>query len=746
MRRNPKPGPGSRDPTLAGDLTGGVVSALMLLPSAVAFGALIFEPLGPGYVSAGVIAGLLGVCFANLGSAARVGVRVMINGPYSLSALMQASMLTIILAGPGGPGGAAAAPAAGLAVFFVVLAAAGAIQVSIGLLRLGFITKYIPYPVLSGLLCGTSIVLILTQVRGVLGIDRGAPIAGAGDLWTRVQLPTLAVAAITVAGTLNGKRISRKIPAPLIGLGLGTAAYYGLQLAGFGDRLGPTIGHLPSTIPRPSYLLEGAAVVTDPALLAASLKLLPLALGVAAVSSFRAMIVTASVDTVARTRSDTNRELVGQGLGNLLSAFFGGISTTGHSTSLANHRFGARSRLSRVAAGGFALATIILFAPAVAYLPRAVLAAMLVFLGIITFDRWAVRQVGRLVGEPDARRSVASELFIVVLVVSVMVFVGIFEAVAVGALAALAVMATKMARDTIRRDFTAQVINSAVHRAGAEKSFLGEHGDRIRVLELEGVLFFGNTDRLLEFIDTTRGDRLRTLILDLKRVTEIDSSGDKALENIGVMCREAGISFLVSSLDPGLKTGSFLSSLPAAGAAADDRTVSFDTLDRALAWAEDLLLAETFGDDRYQRQTPLASMRVLRELDPEQLERFTGYLDKLDFGPGCSVFEQGDATDGVYFIAAGRVHVVLQTRLGKTRLSTMTPGMTFGEMSVLNREPRSAAVVAEGTLTCYHLSVAALDRMLEERPALAFAFLQGIARDLAQRVRFLDRVANELKA
>jgi sulfate permease, SulP family len=158
--------------SLSGDLSGGTTTCLLALPEGMAYGALAFAPLGSAYIPVGVASGILALGISNIASGFVRGANPILHtGNYSLSALMCASALTYVLAHLNTPLDTRLAPVLITALFLMILIA-GMFQAIFGLLRFGVLTKYIPYPVLSGLMNGTAILMLIAQAGPMLGLTK----------------------------------------------------------------------------------------------------------------------------------------------------------------------------------------------------------------------------------------------------------------------------------------------------------------------------------------------------------------------------------------------------------------------------------------------------------------------------------------------------------------------------------------------------------------------------------------------
>ena len=723
---------------LAGDSAGGTTATILALPEAMAYGTIVFAPLGPDYVPVGVVAGLMALCFSNLGAAGCGGVRIMNNGPYSLTSLMLASAMTII-ASKVSDGNAAIV--IGLLLMIVFLS--GLFQVVFGVLKVGEMVKYIPYPVTSGLLNGTAILIFLGQIRPMLGLARDNMLTD----FNSMQPLTFVVGLVTIAAIFLGPKLTKKIPPPFLGIAAGTLIYYILELSGFKDSLGAKIGAIPFAIPTPRYAIDFSRLFFSEHFLMIVKELTPLALSIAVVASLQSLIASVSADNILRERSNTNRELIGQGVGNIASSLFGGILCAGsQSRAMANYSYGGRTANSRIAAGVFALAVLLFISPLVAKLPKVVLAGTLVVLALRGFDAWSFNLVNSLFSRQARIKQVLSDLSVVVIVAAILAVIGVFEAVGAGIFISVLFFVLRMGKDVIRRQYDATRIRSNVQRPYEEITYLEEYGDRIRVFELEGALFFGTADRLAMAIDEAIETKVDYIVVDLLHVSDIDSTGANIISRIGDRCRDKSKHLLLSSIGLTRSSDALVTELSICEGVDDESY--FNTIDDALGWAEDRLLDERFGKDRYDKEIPLDKVDLLKEFSEAELDVFTLYLGKSVHDPGKVIFKQGVPGDRVFFLVQGKVQIIvdLPEGQGKQKIATLCPGTIFGEMSIVDRGPRSANVVAETRATCYHLRYSETLRLNKEQPELNHKLMIGFAREISKRVRIANRIATELRS
>lgn len=725
---------------LGGDLFGGSTATILALPEAMAYGVIVFAPLGSEYASLGVLAGLVALCFSNLGASFCGGVRIMNNGPYSLTSLMLASALTIITARVS-DGNISTI----IGLLFLVVFMSGLFQILFGVFKAGEMVKYIPYPVTSGLLNGTAILIFLGQIPTMFGLLEVSPFLALQS----IQPLTLFVGIITVATIFIAPKLTKKIPPPFQGIAIGTLVYYGLVLLGFKESLGEIIGNIPFAIPAPTYILGFGEQIFSRRAFMIITELTPLAFSIAVVASLQSLLTTLSADNILRERSHTNRELIGQGMGNILSSFYGGIICAGSpSRTMANYTYGGRTAKSRIASGVFALIILLFIGPLISVLPKVVLAGTLIVLAIRGFDPWAFNLVSSLFSKEARLKHALSDLSIVVVVAAILVTVGVFQAVGFGIFISVVFFVLRMGKDIIRRQYNAKRIRSNVQRPIEEINYLEEHGARIRVFELEGSLFFGTADRIAKAIDEVIKIDVDYIIVDLLHISDIDSTGVNILTRIGDRCRDKEKHFLLSSIKLTKCSDDLMAELSFYdGIANIVYPRYFETIDDALAWSEDQMLDEKFGVDRYDKGLPLEKFELLKEFSETDLESLNHYFEKANYDIGQEIFKQGISGDKVYLLSKGKVRIVIDIPDGKEsrNIARLCPGTIFGEMSIVDKGIRSASAIAETRVTCYELGQAESVRLNKEHPELGHKLLIGFAKELSKRVRIANRITTELK-
>ena len=727
--------------TVRGNLVGAILSAVVTLPMSMGLGALAFSPFGPDFVARGVLAALYSVAFMGL-VAIVVGARgVAIYAPRSLVAFMIASVGSgLFLQAKWLPPG----PDALEAAILLTLALAGLFQLCFGLARFAKIVKFIPTPVMAGFQNSASLVVMSSQLAVMLGLA-SAPHAGHWrEALSDIRPLGVLVAAATLALVFRGSRITKRVPPLVLGLAGGTILHQLLALAGLGERLGPALGNIPVAVPDGRELANILSLTVAPGFLEALPAIVAGAMSIAVVSSLDVLINAKIVENLTRRRGNGTQELINVGSANLVTPLMGGISG---SISLASTttavRGGATNSLALLFHALLFLVMIPLVAPALGHIPRAVIGALVFYAGTQLFDRWSLELARRVVSRKAVQwRSVSVDLAVIVVVAAVALSGNIMAAVLLGVSIAVVVFMLRMSRSVIRRERYADAINSRRAREASDGGLLASHGRAILAIELEGPLFFASAELLYNRLDAAPGEGVRYAILDLARVTELDSTGARILLQADERLRAAKCRLVTCGADARPELLALLIDHGVAEAFTHDRM--FRDLDHALEWCENDLLASlrsTVAGGEY----PFERLDLLRGIDGADREALRPALSRREYEAGEVVFRQADEGDALYLIARGSASVWLRDAgAGERRVVTFSQGTFFGEMALLDRERRSATVTADEGLVCYVLERAGFDELSRSHPHAVQSLLLNMGRELSLRIRRANRTLSEL--
>ncbi len=718
------------------DVFGGVTASLVLLPRNMAFGLLIFLPFGPEYASLGIAAGIMSLLIANGISAYLGSVPVMTVSTFSLSALLMMSMNVYLMDTLPEIGVTDPAPTAMLFCFLATLFA-GFFQLCFGVLKLGNLAKYIPYPVLAGLLNGTAIAIVLAQFDVIV---MGNQPSG----YDVHVFALLTVATITIISAVAGQRLVPRIPSVFFGLFFGTLAYYLIERIYFEPGLGEVVGALPGNFPLPRFVDDLYALLLNPESQTILGTVILFAIGIGAADTMRAALSCLIVDLKTGVRSDFNKELIGEGLGNMIAALFGSITSTGNATgALSNHSHGGTTSLSRLVVGISILLILMYLDFAVEIMPMAVLAAVMIVMTVTIMDFQFIGDLQQSFRRGFEKRSqVGINLILELTVAILVVLVDLFVALAFGLVVSVALFVMRMSKQIVRSTYRGTELPSNVLRVRAEQAFLEEHSDQIRVLELEGVLYFGTADKLHDHLDPLLAAKVDVIILDLKLVTEIDRTAVDILIQCSDKCTADGRRFAVSSLTEQRARARFPDLMYAIHTGA---IKTFGSTSDALEWAERHILEIELGQRFSETEVDIGDISVLRNMSEGAIKTLQQHLTPIDFNAGDYLIRQGMSDRVVYFIVSGEAIIGTRQGTGFLRFSTVRAGTVVGEMSLFDESQRSADVVAVTDTRCYALTSDELQKLKVAAPEVAYEFVVGLNAVNAERLRNANSIISKLR-
>lgn len=733
--------------TLRSDAAGGMTAAVLTVPVSMGLGALAVHGLGERYVAHGMLGGLY--------AAAVVPVVIVLLGartstvyaPRSVVASLIGSLVVQRLLRTDPPLLDLDDVRGTLAVLLFVMLLAGLFQTLFGVLRLGAFVRYIPSPVMAGFQNAAAILILASQIHPMLGLPGGVSLLDAATRLGQAQPLTLLVGLLTALTMSQGHRTRLRIPPVVLGLAAGTGTYYLAAGAGLGGALGPTLGTIPFAVPTSSYLPDFASLLSATVSWKAPLSLVAAGFSLALVASLDALLCVRTVEAITGQRTRGNAELVRLGVGNAVTVCVGGIFSSIHlGGTAAAHRAGARTSASLLVTAGCVLLAIVLFAPALGYLPTAVVAGMLVVIGVQLVDPWTVQTVRRLAtGEVVDWRRMTLDLAVTVLVATVAIAIDLFVAVAVGVGVAVLFFLLTMSKSVVRRAYRGDTVHSRKTRSPRLMEVLQAEGGQILVLELEGPIFFGTAEALARRIEVD-GVTAAFVVLDLKRVNEIDATGAQILLQLQRRLQGEGKRLALSHVVPGSPIGNIVADTGILRALTRDRV--FPDTDRALEWAEEQLIARFLGAREVDDEYELEHLDMLAGLDKGERDVFRAGLVRRTFGSGEMVFREGDEGRDLYIIARGTasVRMRLPGEHRERRLATFAAGTMFGELALLDAGPRSATVQADEDLVCYVLTDEAYATLTRDHHAIAIKLLASLGRELGRRLRRANQTIYQLEA
>ncbi len=719
-----------------GDIYGGVTAAVVALPLAIAFGVAAMGTLGPEYAAFGAMVGLLGAIFTGFFAAAFGGTPVQITGPTGPMTVVATAFIAELVTRHG-----PAWPTISLLLALAIISG-GLFQIILGGVGGGRLVKFIPYSVVAGFMNGIAIIIFLTQIKPFAGI--------VGD-WSEYTFDAgwvpMLVAVATIIAMIVTKRVSKKIPDALVALAVGIVAYLviaGLGFAPFSNEKNPL---LIGVIPNPFTSLEQMQQLMPVFKLNAVqsigqtdiIKSVVAGLAFGILGSIDSLLTSLVADSMTHTRHDSRKELIGQGIGNIVSGLGGGLAGAGATVrTLVNVNAGGRSKRSgMIHAGVVFIVVLVLSAPA-GWIPKAALAGILFVTAVGMVDYYSLRLI--------RRRNVRGEFAVVILVTAITVMVDLMIAVAVGMIIASLLFIFQQIRQPVlhRRLLGSEVFSRRVRPAN-EIDILREQGKQTIVYELRDSLFFGTTDKFIEEVESDLGAG-RFFIFDFSRVDDIDLSGVRVLLSIVDRIRDSGNEVYMSGLhvlegESKVYMHEILNELGVLDHVGKYHI--FGSLDHAMELIEDKILAlEGLTVACEVKPLELGEFKMFDAFSAGEIDTLAAYMKEVTVLKGDYLLKINDPIDSILFVRCGRLSVLQSTAKGFTRVATLGPGGILGLRGFLEKEERlSSGVFAESDVDVYAIPVEKLVEISQTTPGLAIKFQREVLRNVINR---LDVLASEV--
>lgn len=485
-----------------GDIYGGLTAAVVALPLALAFGVAS---------GAGPIAGIYGAIFVGFFAAIFGGTPAQVSGPTGPMTVVMALIFTQYTAlFPGDP-------ETGAALAFTVVMMGGLFQILFGFLRIGKFIEFVPHPVVSGFMSGIGVIIILIQIGPLLGHATSAkPIEAVqmmpnffSDIHTASLMLALIALVIVYGVPKFIPKLNKMVPSPLLALVAGTLAYTLI----FKDSGSPILGEIPTGFPEPQLPTIMLQYLPD---------MIKSALILAALGSIDSLLTSLVADNVTRTYHKSDRELIGQGIGNTIAGLFGGLPGAGATMrTVVNVKAGGLTPLSG-ALHAVILLIIVLGADELAStIPKAVLAGILVKVGTDIIDWDYLKRLGTA---PKA----GITMMITVLLMTV--FIDLIIAVATGMVMASMVFMKRMSDLQMESTTTINLPTEEFPLHDDEKAIMENAKGQILLYHMEGPLSFGAAKGMVRRL--SKFNDYKVLVLDLSGVPVVDFTAAMALSDM----------------------------------------------------------------------------------------------------------------------------------------------------------------------------------------------------------------------
>ena len=722
----------ARVPT-SGDYWGGLAAMLVALPASIAFGVTVYAALGPAHAANGALAGIIGAAVLGLIAPWLGGTDRLISAPSApAAAVLSAFAIELVQGG--------ISPERVVASLILVGMLGGLIQLGLGVLGVGGLIKYIPYPVVSGFLTAVGLIIMGSQVPKFLGAPNDMSWLEAVQVPAQWDLRAILIATVTAVVATMAPRVITRVPGIIIGILAGILTFLGLML------LDPSLRDAASNplIIGPlgivgdgfwSTLSTGLAEFGRVGL-AGMLSVFGTALTLGVLLSIDTLKTCVVLDKLTRSHHDSNRELMAQGVANVAANSLGGISGAGTmGATMVGLNSGSVSKAAGVVEGVLALIAALLLRQFIMWIPVATLAGILVVISIRMIDREPLHFL-------ESRETVL-DFTVVLAVVVVALTVGLIAAAAVGVgLSMILFVREQVGATVVRHKVALGQTSSSWHRPEREVAVLEQNGDQAVVFELQGSLFFGNTYQLyadLEHEIITR----RYVIIDLRRVRSIDVTAAQLFRQIRDTIRERGATLVFSGVREHHRSGRNLREFLGQSGVwhPQSKTVRiFTDLDAAIGWVEDRLIGALEITDEDEPPMHLQEMDLFAQHKDETIKELEQRMEIRHFEAGETIYARGTPGDELYWVRRGTVRLVAPLEGSKTKqVASFGRGDFFGGLAFMDNKARPHDAVALTSTDVYVLTRSNFEEVVSAHRKLAFDLANSMARTFAMRLRRAER-------
>jgi len=503
---------------LKGNIFGGLTAGIVALPLALGFG--VQSGLGAS-------AGLYGAMILGLFAAIFGGTNTQISGPTGPMTVVSATTISLAIAKFGSIDSA-------LGIILLIFLLAGVFQIIFGLLKIGKYVKYIPYPVLSGFMTGIGVIIIIFQIFPMLGLASPEKIIkvftelpnALHDFNTTSVLLTLG----TILIIYIFPKITKIVPSTLVALIIISvvSSIFNLET--------PLIGEMPKGLPSLKTANFLGLGLSD-----FNFAILP-ALTLAGIGAIDSLLTSVVADNITRTKHNSNKELIGQGIGNIAASLFGGLPGAGATMrTVVNIKSGGTTKLSGIIHAIILVLILLGLGKYVAFIPLSVLAGILITVGIGIVDRKGLKNIHRIT---------KSDAFILITVLILTVFVDLLQAVGIGMVIASVIFMRK-ASDMVENNTSLKKVDKYDLEIpwDDEKGLTLNNWENIYIYRFNGPLFFGVASTMLERINKIPANA-KIVIFRMKQVPFMDQSGLYAFEDIVKEMQKMGITVVLTMPQP----------------------------------------------------------------------------------------------------------------------------------------------------------------------------------------------------
>lgn len=707
----------------AKDLISGAVVSLVSIAFYVSAATLLFQgPLRP-HLSTAIGAALFGGALLAIFQAARGSLELASVGPEPVTVPVIAG-LTAWVAAQCSPQSLLPTAVAALGVTALCI---GLVWFVLGRMRAGDVIRYIPYPVIGGFLASVGWLMLAGGVAVVLG--RSFAVRDIPDLVTGQQgLQLLAGAIIGLALWWATLKIKHVLVLPGLIVFFVVLVHAWLGFAGVSIEAARAQGWFNLEFDQAMFLSPLAPqtfALVDWSVIAGHAGTIMTAVILSVVAL---LLSDSSLEVAFEERADFNRDLRLLGGANMLLGLAGGVTGgVSISRSILNQQAGAVSRHSGLAKAAFCILAMFWGGPVLSLVPRPLLGGILMYIGIGMLKFWLI----------DGRSKLArNDYFAVLAILAITIGVGYLPAVVVGIVICCFDFAVSSARTgPVRRTFSRNEWPGKVERSAIESAALQKDGEKMRIVELQGALFFGSIRRLAGDLESllAAGEKPDRLVIDFRRVASMDSSAAQAMSRVLKVAGRFAVPVTFTSCNERV-----LALLRANGCIYPGGPDIMEDIDQAVVqWDDEKLRAHATSS------APLEEWLAAELGGSGAVQELLSWLEARQLEPGDVLFRENEPADSLYLVQKGRLNLTVQHKGATFNIRSIQAGGTVGEMGLYRLRDRSATVTAGEPSSVLRMSDTTMRSIEASSPALALSLHKLFVRLLASR---LEHSNAQLKA
>lgn len=700
----------------------GVIGGIIKIVVAMAFSALIFTGTLAAYLPQGIGIVLFGFFLFAVISIFTSSYPVNINTPQDIPIAIIALIATTVMATSGKDWDADTT----FQFIFVTIALTsilvGIFFFILGSLKLGKLVRFIPYPVVGGFLAGTG--WLIVKFAFIMTAGMGLSLANIVSLFDQATLskwfPGLIFGLIML---ISSRYIKHYLLIPAL-IAIGITFFYAIMFFyGFSFTDLESSGYLLGPFPE-GGLFQGLPLkYLSDFNWSIFLEQLPAIGTMMILNAISVLFNYSGLEIIIKKDLDLDQELKTTGIGNIIAGLGG--APPGHLSlggTLLAISIGSKSKLTNIVIALLCAITLLFGSAVLSFFPRIILGGLLFNLGLSFLVDWLYSTWSRV---PK------TDYTIILLIFLVIGTVGFLEGVITGLLMSVILFVVSYSKvEIIKHELTGKTFHSNVERSESIKNIIDDSGDQTLILPLQGFIFFGSANRLLERIklhlQSQNEKNLKYLVFDFKQVTGVDSSTINSFNKLRILAELDNFQVLFCNLTPEI-----ISQFEVEGLFADsmDLFLKFEDLDHGMEWCEEQIISEqTIGSNKQKEE--IDEIKLFEEKFADLLI----YFESKDISQNTTIIEQGSDPDGLYFIKSGRVTVELRSSNNKIRLKSMSTGTVVGEVSLYLKTQATASVISNTACKTYFLSHENFEKLNKETPERAAELHTYIVKLLSDRL------------